>query len=117
MVFRLGPDHLWADDIADAIGDEKNRRHETLLGVAGNVACTESHREAHRRTEESNEGVPNHRGRWSMPPCRLPDDDKAGDDRQAAQDEDGNAQVAMTRAEPASESNPNGRDGAQRKLE
>ena len=43
------PTYLWADDVADAVTDEKGSAGQLFLRVAGDVAA--DHREAHREAD------------------------------------------------------------------
>lgn len=116
-VLGLAANHLGPNDVADAVGHKHGGGSEALLGLAGDVGGSESDGEGNDGAEESDERVADNGGHGAVSPVGLPDNGKAGNDGETACQEHEDAQVSVAGANPSSEGDANGADGAEGKLE
>lgn len=90
---RLTLDKLWFHNIPDAVRDENRNGHGTLLCCAGHVRHADTDRQAHDRPECADDRVTSNGCGRVMCSAGLPDHGTAGNDKEAVEDEEWNANV------------------------
>lgn len=118
-MFRLGLalHQLRAHDVSHTIRHKYRRRHEALLGLSGYISCTEHNREADHGSEEADQRIANHGRDGTVAPFRLPNKDESGYHGETTHDEQEDADVSDSGADPAGQWDSNGANKAEGKLE
>lgn len=114
---RLALYQLRTNNVANTVRHEHGGRHKALFGLARYVSCTEHNGETDHWSEEADQRVPNHGRYGTVAPFGLPYEDEPGYHRETAQDEQRDADVPDSRAEPASERDADSADEAKGELE
>lgn len=116
LALGLALHHLGPNDVADTVCNENGRCRKALFRLAGHIARRQGNGQTDDRSEETNNRIPHHGGSWTISPFRLPDDNEACNDRQAAGDQKWDPNIAVG-ANPASQSNADCADGTEWELE
>lgn len=114
---RLALHQLRPHDVSHAIRHKYRCRHEALFGLSSHISCTEHNRETYHGSEEADQRIANHGRDGTVAPFGLPNKNESGYHGETTQDEQEDAEVSDSGAEPAGQRDSNGANKAERELE